>query len=122
MWNYYRDQVNDDANENNAANNKVNNNKTLTTKSFEYQTKIIGRTPDDNNTLNVEIVVPLKFLSNFWRSLYLPLTNCEIELDLSWPKKCIISEILITSAVSGNPDANPPFPDVAANNTIQTTG
>ena len=47
------------------------------------------------------------------------LINCEIKLDLSWPKECIISEISITPAVSCKPDANPPVVNVAA---IQTTG
>ena len=41
--NYYRDEVNDVVNKNNAPNNKINNNKTITSKSFEYKTKIIGR-------------------------------------------------------------------------------
>ena len=59
----------------------VNNSKT-TSKSFEYKAKVIGRTPDDNNTLDAEVVVPLKYLSNFWRFLNLSLINCEIELDL----------------------------------------
>ena len=59
----------------------VNNRKT-TSKSFEYKAKVIGRTPDDNNTLDAEVVVPLKYLSNFWRFLNLSLINCEIELDL----------------------------------------
>ena len=40
LWNYYRDEVNDDANENNAAGNYRINNKTTTSKSFEYKTKI----------------------------------------------------------------------------------
>ena len=59
----------------------VNNSKT-TSKSFEHKAKVIGRTPDDNNTLDAEVVVPLKYLSNFWRFLNLSLINCEIELDL----------------------------------------
>ena len=46
------------------------------------------------------------------------LISCEIELDLLWSKEFIISEILITPAQSGNPNANPPITDVAA---IQTT-
>ena len=51
-WNYYRDKINDSANENNDTNNyRVNNNKTITSKSFEYKTKIIGRTPNDNNNI-----------------------------------------------------------------------
>ena len=41
-------------------------------------------------TLNVEVTIPLKHLSNFWRLLDLPLINCEIELDLSWKKDCVL--------------------------------
>ena len=47
-------------------------------------------------------------LRNFRRFLYLPLINCEIELDLSWSKNGIISEISITPRIPGNPYANPP--------------
>ena len=42
LWNYYRDALNDS--------NKINNDRKKTSKSFEYKKKIIGRTPDDNNT------------------------------------------------------------------------
>ena len=58
LWNYYRAEVNDDANENNAANNRINNNKTITRKSFEYKTKLIGNMPNNNNILDAEVVVP----------------------------------------------------------------
>ena len=79
LWNNYRDEINDSANENNDVNNyRINNNKTTTSKSFEYKTKIIRRMPNDINILDAEVVVPLKYLSNIWRSLDLPLTNCEI--------------------------------------------
>ena len=37
---------------------------------------------------NLEIVVPLEYLSNFWRTLEMPLINCEISRDLTWPKTC----------------------------------
>ena len=57
----------------------VNNNKTIRSKSFEFQTKIIGRTQADNNASNVEVAVPLKYLSNFWRFLDLPLINCHVK-------------------------------------------
>ena len=107
MWNYYRDEGNDDESENDNVNNIINNNKTITSKSFEYKTKIIGRIPADNNTLDVRIVVQLKYLINFWRFLDLPLINCEIELDLSWSKNCIISEISITTGIPDNLDDNP---------------
>ena len=105
LWNYYRDEINDDANEN--VNNRINN-KTILSKSFEYKTKLIGSMPNDNDTLDTEVVVPLKYFSNFWRSLDLPLINCETELDLLWSKECIISEISVIPAVLGNPDADPP--------------
>ena len=48
LWNYYRDEVNHDANENNDADNYIiNSNKTTTSKSFEYKTKIIASTTDN---------------------------------------------------------------------------
>ena len=80
LWNYYQDEVNDAANGNDAANYKVNNNKT----------KIIDSTPTNSSRKNTEVVVTLKYLSNFWRSFDLPLINCKLELDLKWSKKCII--------------------------------
>ena len=45
--------------------------------------------------------------------------DCDIELDLSWAKECIISELSIIPGVAGDPDANPPVPAVAA---TQITG
>ena len=68
--------MNDNANGNNVANYAINNNKIITSKSFEYETKLIGSTPNDNNTLNAEVIVPSKHFSNFWRCLNLPLINC----------------------------------------------
>ena len=82
LWNYYRDEVNDYANEN--VNNFRISNKTTAGKSLAYKTKIIEKIPADDNTLDTEVVVPLKNFSNFWRFLNLILINCEIELDLSW--------------------------------------
>ena len=61
LWSCYIDEINDDLNENDDANNnRINNNKTITSKSFEYKTKIIGRTAANNNTLDAEVVVRLK--------------------------------------------------------------
>ena len=68
-WNYYSDEINDNANENDNSGKKINNDKTITNKSFKYKAKTIGRTSDDNNTLDTELVVSLKYLSNFWRFL-----------------------------------------------------
>ena len=104
LLNYYRDDLNDAANENDAVNYRVNNNKTTKSKYFEHKTKVTGKTSDTESKLDTEVVVPLKYLSNFWRSLI----NCEIGLHLSWSKDCIISEILRTDKVTGNPNANPP--------------
>ena len=86
LGDHYRDKVNSDANKNNADNNKINNNKIITSKSFEENAKIIGTASNDNNSLDTEVVVPLKYLSNFWRFLDLPLINSEIELGLSLSK------------------------------------
>ena len=65
FWNYYRDEINDSDIEINNDGNKINNDKKITSKSFEHKTKIIGITPNDNNTLNADFVVSLKCLSNF---------------------------------------------------------
>ena len=43
-----------------------------------------GNTPADANTKDVEIIVPLKYVSNFWRTLEMPLINCEVNLILTW--------------------------------------
>ena len=60
------------------------------TDSFNFKVKVTGQTGDDG-TKNVEIMVPLKHLSNFWRPLEMPLINCEIKLILTWSINCVIS-------------------------------
>ena len=59
------------------------------TDSFNFKVKITGQTGDDG-TKDVEIMVPLKYLSNFWRTLEMPLINCEINLILAWSANCVI--------------------------------
>ena len=59
------------------------------TGSFKIEEKITGKT-SNNGTKDVEIMAPLKFLRNYWRTLEMPLINCEINLDLSWSKTCAI--------------------------------
>ena len=60
------------------------------TDSCNFKTKITGQTAVDNDNGNiagrvdVEIIVPLKYLSNFWRTLEVPLINCDVELILTW--------------------------------------
>ena len=105
LWNYYRDEVNDSTNENNNENSfRINSNKRKASKYFEYQTKLIGRKLNNDSRLDAEVAVPLKYLSNFWRSLHLHLINCEIELDLSWSRYCVISKISRTSRAVPNTD------------------
>ena len=53
-----------------------------TTDSFNFKVKIKGGT-GNNGTKDVEIMVPLKYLSNFWRTLEMPLINCEVNLILT---------------------------------------
>ena len=60
-----------------------------TTNSFNFKAKITGKTGDDV-TKNVEIMVPVKYLSNFWRTLEMPLNNCEVNLILTWSSTCVI--------------------------------
>ena len=70
----------------NNAGDIVDFNGANATDSFNFKTKITGQTADNNNDGNiagrvdVEIMVPLKYLSIFWRTLKMPLISCEIEL------------------------------------------
>ena len=73
LWNYYRDEMNDDTNENNDSGNyRINNNKTTTSECFEHKTELIGSTPPDNSTSDAKVIVSLKYFSNLWRSLNFP--------------------------------------------------
>ena len=63
---------------------------------FSFKTKLTCQTAADNNNGNiagrvdVEIMVLLKYLSNFWRTFEIPLTNCEVEFILDWSADCVI--------------------------------
>ena len=76
LWKYYRDEPN-----NNLADSQ----------SFKSKIKITGKTPNNGNEKDVEIMVPLKYLSNFWRILEIPLINCEVSLTLTWSPNCVIT-------------------------------
>ena len=84
-WEYYRDELFLDAN-NAIAKFPADNNNSA---SFKFKQKITGEIGADG-TKGVEIMVPLKYLSNFWRTLEMPLFNCEINLILTWAEKCVI--------------------------------
>ena len=58
--------------------------------SFKYKIKITGKTPEAE-TKDVEITVPLKYFSNFWRTLECPLINCEVNRILTQSPTCVIS-------------------------------
>ena len=58
LWQYYKDDPNNNLTDSELFNSKV---------------KVTGETPADRNTKDVEIIVPLKYLSNFWRTLEMPL-------------------------------------------------
>ena len=80
LWQFKRDEI------------EENNNLTVdNSSSFKYKSNIIGNLSQAGRINNVKIVVPLKYLSNFWRSLEMPLINCKIELSLKWIENCILS-------------------------------
>ena len=99
LFNYYRDEpkehtigAGDD-----AINISIRN-----SKSFDYETEIIEIIDaGEDEKEDVTIAIPLKYLGNFWRSLDIPLINCEITLILSWYKECA----LVGRAFRGPPAA-----------------
>ena len=84
LWHYTKDipAVNND----NAIIEFTNKN---LTDSFDFKVKLTGQT-GNNGTKNVEIMVPLKYLSNFRRNLEMSLINCETNLLLTWSVSCVI--------------------------------
>ena len=109
-------------NNNNANKNLINS------ESFKYKTSITGSTcnvtenitnargneidnPDYNENKSgkkeVEIAVPLKYLSNFWRTLDIRLINCEVSLILAWSKECVITSMERRLIKNTRRDASP---------------
>ena len=84
VYQYKRDEPPDDINDNLTVNNSS---------SFKYKVNLLGDPAVNNNvaTLNVKVVVPLKYLSIFFRSLEMSLINCKIKLNLKWKKECVLS-------------------------------
>ena len=77
LWDFKRDEIDNNANVTNDDN----------ALSFKYKASLIGNTETDGTKKEVKIAVPLKYLSNFWRSLEMPLINCKIELSLKWHER-----------------------------------
>ena len=122
LYNYYRDELSDDADDNNFDNVKVVNSNT-----FKYKNKIIGNTynvnasadgydVNKNGTQEVELAIPLKYLGNFWRALNIPLISCEVSLELKWDKNCVITSLEQRDIGGGNRDNAPTGATLAINN------
>ena len=90
LYQYKRDEPpEDDAVANLTADNSS---------SFKYKFSLLGNIPQIDGAgnvarvgrLNVKVVVPLNYLSNFFRSLEMLLINCKIKLNLTWKKECVL--------------------------------
>ena len=99
LYNYYRDELSDDGNDNNFDNRNVVN-----SEAFKYKNKITGNTynvdagaqgydVNKNGTQKIELAIPLKHLGNFWRALNIPLISCEVFLELKWNKNCVLTSL-----------------------------
>ena len=75
LWDFKRGDIVNNANVTNDNN----------APSFEYKASIIGNTENDG----VKVAVPLKYFSDLWRSLEMPLINCKVELSLKWIENCV---------------------------------
>ena len=99
FWNYCRDEPSS------SANNNINYS-IKDSKSFEYKASITGKLEGNTTKKEAEIVVPLKFLSNFLRTLDMPVMDCEVNLILTWSESCLLTSKATRVAVpaqGGNP-------------------
>ena len=88
LFNYYRDEPSEITI---GAGNNTMNISIRISKSFDYKTEIIGSLDaGEDEKEDAEIAIPLKHLGTFWRSLDIPLINCEITSILSWYKECVL--------------------------------
>ena len=85
LWNYYRNEPNSVVN--NGIDSSIRDSKT-----YDYETKFIESVTNANLIKqNIKIVVPLQNLSNFWKTIDIPLINCEISLVLTWSENCVLT-------------------------------
>ena len=98
FYNYYRDELTNDGNDNFANRNVVNS------EAFKYKNKLTGNTynvdagaqgydVNKNGTQKIELAIPSKYLGNFWRALNIPSISCEVSLELKWTKNCVITSL-----------------------------
>ena len=97
LWDYYRDEPNSGAEGNINYSIKES-------KSFDYKTSITRKLEGINTKAIKKSLVLLKNLSNFWRTLDIPLINCKINLFLTWSEKCVLTSKATRDA---DPDVNP---------------
>ena len=93
LWQFKRDDapVDNDGNPDEVS--------TVNSTSFKYKSSFIGESTivaGNRVFKDVKIAIPLKYLSNFWRSLEMPLINCKIHLELHWSRDCVMSTIANT--------------------------
>ena len=86
LWQFKRDEV-----PANDADLSINN-----FQSFKYKAALVAKTANavnhtSSSIKDAKIVVPLKYLSNFWRSLEMPLISCKVYIELNWIEDCILS-------------------------------
>ena len=110
LYNYYRDELSDDADDDNFNNIEVVNSKT-----FKYKNKIINNT-NNAGTKDIELAIPLKYLGNFRRALNIPLISCEVSLELKWDKNCVITSKEQRDIGGGNRDNAPTGATLAITN------
>ena len=104
LWNYYRDQPSDPLSTNSESFKYKNN---ITGNTYNVDLTIIGDggnpIPNPNYDVNkagkneTEVVIPLNYFSNFWRSLDIPLINCEVEIIFTWTKNCVLADMTVAN-------------------------
>ena len=106
LYNYHRDELTNDDNDNFANINAVNS------EAFKYKNKITGNMynaaaegcdVNKNGTQKIELAILLKYLGNFWRALNIPLISCEVFLELKWNKNCVITSLERRQVNAGPP-------------------
>ena len=95
LWQFKRDEINNNANVTNDYN----------APSFKYKASNIGDAKNNGIKNGVKIAVPLKYLSNFWRSLKMPLINCKVEFSLKWIENCLLTAANPNNAIFQITDA-----------------
>ena len=100
LWNYYRGEPSDTLSSDSES---FKHKTTITGNTYNIGVGEAGYDANKVGTNETEVVIPLKDLSNFWRSLNVPLTNCEVELILTWSKNCILVDMTERDAEGDNP-------------------